>query len=119
MPDKAWHLVKKDHDLDARTHIQTGQKFYDWEVIALFYSALHYIDAYLATLTPPILDPGSHRWRNKFVTQHLPSVAVDYGKLFQLSKDARYGPTVIQQKHVAQGVTWHTSVVSFLARKVK
>ena len=69
----------------------------DWQVVILFYAALHWADAYLATLG---IDPGSHSaplssrrpGRNRLVERHLPEAAEHYFHLHNLSTVARYLP---------------------------
>jgi hypothetical protein len=72
----------------------SGIDYPDWEVTTLFYAAVHLVDAYLATLKQ---HPTAHtsrsgrNARNDMVYRYLPSIAVEYIQLFQLSKAARYG----------------------------
>lgn len=81
---------------------------YDWAITALFYCALHFVDAYLFDLRS--IDPEGHTTlrdkitgrnvpgRNDLVKIHIPVIHQDYLKLYSASRRARYdvaylGPT--------------------------
>ena len=59
----------------------------DWEVTALFYSALHYVDAFLDFTAG--LHPRNHRTRNQLVTSRT-TIGLYYLRLYHRSLDARY-----------------------------
>ena len=61
-------------------------RFPDWEIIALFYSALHYADALLATQG---IHPGSHDSRIASVKLYIGSWE-DYRHIYRLSLSVRY-----------------------------
>jgi uncharacterized protein (UPF0332 family) len=63
--------------------------FLDWAITALFYSALHYVDAYLAKKSQ---HPFNHRNRGQWLTkeQNLKYIYCDYEELKNRSEDARY-----------------------------
>ena len=58
----------------------------DWEVTALFYSALHYVSAFLANQG---YEAKNHHERRNLIAQ-LTDVANEYDNLLQHSLDARY-----------------------------
>ena len=62
------------------------QRFTEWEITALFYSALHYGSAFLATQGH---NPESHHRRNQLIGE-LTGIGTDYQNLFRLSLSARY-----------------------------
>jgi uncharacterized protein (UPF0332 family) len=64
-------------------------QFLDWAITALFYSALHYVDAYLATKSQ---HPFNHRKRDWRLTkeQKLKNIYSYYVELKNRSEDARY-----------------------------
>lgn len=70
---------------------ETGNPFWDWAVTAIFYAALHYVEAYFANQVPP-LHPGAHQVRNSTVQKdaRLTAIYVDYRQLEDESRDARY-----------------------------
>ena len=93
MPDRDEHLAKATHDeafvdsFDINTTV-----FLDWVVTPLFYAALHYFEAYLATQGKHSLD---HRTRDSTVlrTPALRPLFRDFGELKNLSISARYSMT--------------------------
>lgn len=66
-----------------------GETFHDWEVTTLFYSALHYVDAFLASKG---IDAGSHRARISHVAKfaELKPIEMMYENLRLRSENARY-----------------------------
>ncbi|MYC36576.1 MAG: hypothetical protein F4X66_06640 [Chloroflexi bacterium] len=62
------------------------QRFPEWEITTLFYAALHYANAFLATRGH---DPGNHARRNELIV-NLTNVGQDYHDLYRLSLNARY-----------------------------
>ena len=84
----------------AETIAALPDRFFDWEVTTLFYSALHYVSAYLATLGH---HPSSHHQRGVLVN-NLTAVWDEYQNLFLLSMAARYyaTPITIQQADEAK-----------------
>ena len=63
-------------------------KFHNWKVNALFYSALHRINYWLVRQTGRA--PRNHAERNRRVEGELPQVLGDYNDLYELSMQARY-----------------------------
>ena len=61
-------------------------RYPEWEVTALFYSALHYVTAYLRTQGH---SPQSHVRRNDMVYE-LTGIGGDYEELLRSSVNARY-----------------------------
>ena len=61
-------------------------RFTEWEVTALFYSALHYVSAFLAIQG---YDAKNHHERRNLIAQHT-NVSYEYDNLLQYSLDARY-----------------------------
>lgn len=58
----------------------------EWEVTALFYSALHYVSAFLASRGYEV---KNHQERRNLIAQHT-NVSYEYDNLLQHSMDARY-----------------------------
>ena len=53
MPSKAEHISKAEHNENFATTLNSDGSYpdyRDWVVTAYFYSAVHYVEAYLATL---------------------------------------------------------------------
>ena len=61
-------------------------RFTEWEVTALFYSALHYVSAFLATQG---YEAKNHHERRSLIA-HYTNVSYEYDNLLQHSLDARY-----------------------------
>ena len=74
-------------------------EYNDWGITALFYSALHYVEAALARLNIHSEDHGD---RTVNIAHYLRYINTDYGVLRNLSQDVRYdllqaGPTEISE----------------------
>jgi len=99
LPTKAEHKAKAEHN---EYFVSTlGNPFFDWQVTALFYSALHYIQAYFVAkgINPP---PSTHTMRNNHVSNDptLRTIYVDYRELQNESRSSRYGVTPPSQNDV-------------------
>ncbi len=90
MPTKAEHQRKAEHDerfvssLDGAT-----TPYLDWAITALFYSGLHYVEAYFATRG---VHSADHRTRDSAVQRDLniKQLYNDYSELKNFSINARY-----------------------------
>ena len=78
-----------------------SQRFPDWEVTALFYSALHYINAYLSLTGIP---PRSHVDRSNVIVSNpaLRELVNSYRELHERSLEARYDLVPISAELVDQ-----------------
>ena len=91
MSDKEGHLQKADHNLRfVKTFNMDRTKFLDWAAVAIFYTACHYVDAYLST--KGYFEFKNHGERNEKVEEHLAPIALHYLTLFKAGHDARYKP---------------------------
>jgi hypothetical protein len=70
-------------------HLLAEAQIFDWAITALFYSALHEVQAYLAGLGPP---PTTHRHREALIREspQLASIENPYAALRVFSENARY-----------------------------
>jgi hypothetical protein len=101
MPGESFHARKRQHDFDASKLIErSSTSFFDWQIITLFYSALHYVDYYLAKAYSK--HPYGHSNRKDDVMLYLPSVERDYRILRALSDDARYHDVPIGQQELSK-----------------
>jgi hypothetical protein len=106
MPGHAYHTRKKKHDFEASKLIHDssqGSAFADWEIVTLFYSALHYVDCYLDRAHS--IDPNGHGGlggRKDYIIDLLPEIESDYRLLRALSEDARYHDVPIQQPELTR-----------------
>ena len=99
MAGRAAHIAKAAHNerFSNRVAEMNGDTdmFDDWEIISLFYAAVHLVDAHLANLE---LHPMSHvqpeagrpAGRNDLVRRHMPLLWPNYRQLQNLSHIARY-----------------------------
>ena len=94
MPSEADHLAKAERNERFSDTIASAaasaEQFQEWEVVALFYSALHYVDAYLDHIVGT--HPASHRERRYAIANspELWRVRRLYSTLYNYSLDARY-----------------------------
>jgi hypothetical protein len=90
VPQKDAHLSQAAHNFAFYNSVDCS-RYSDWAATALFYTALHYIDAYLATRS---IDPGSHDTRDKCITRIsvLRPLYKHYSHLKNHSRTARYYP---------------------------
>ncbi len=63
----------------------------EWVVVGAFYSAIHYVNAYLAKVNPKLV-PNDHRNRKFFVTtvRELQPISRSYLRLSDKAREARY-----------------------------
>ena len=89
MPRPTEHIAQAEKN-ERLYEILLGTEFNDWAVTALFYAALHYVDAYIASSTG--VSPSNHSARN-YLVDSAPSLIVisqAYSNLYRLSRDVRY-----------------------------
>ena len=92
MPDPANHLLQAQKNERFYQQLDLDStEFHDWAIIGLFYSALHYIDAYLAT--QGLENISNHGIRLNEVSRAespLFPIYPSYRHLYQWSRWARY-----------------------------
>lgn len=90
MPDRAQHLERAagNEDLARSLNLDEGLEV-DWAVTMIFYSALHYIDSFLAGKN---LHPRDHDIRDAEIERNgsLNPIYKDYRRLKDASRAARY-----------------------------
>jgi hypothetical protein len=91
VPSRIEHLTQAEHN-ERFYHLVMALEtpYYDWATVALFYAALHYIDAWFGAQAG--LHPRGHQARNSLVrmTAQLREVESHYGQLFKRSIEVRY-----------------------------
>lgn len=90
MPRQQQHLQQARHNEALYHHLATVAPLYiDWQVTALFYAALHYVDAYLSKHN---VHPASHSDRDQPIAMEsvLRRIYTPYRDLESRSRDARY-----------------------------
>ena len=87
MPTVQQHLTWAErNERFAESISSLPVRYPDWEITSLFYAALHYVDAFLAT---QMEFPKSHKRRLDAIAS-ISSVKEDYSSLYERSMDARY-----------------------------
>lgn len=107
MPTQDEHLDKAQHNQRFYESLDIATTdFLDWLVTGLFYCALHYVDAYLATRS---IHPKKHAGPNQRNDQvdHMPEflrIRPHYRALSDDCRDARYGfhPTGMRKFSVSE-----------------
>ncbi len=94
MPTRGDHLNQAAHNQSFYASFHKA-RYPDWAVTVLFYTGLHYVDAFLASLESP-QHPGSHPARRKcFVSvPQLAPIWDNYRTLEDASRNARYNPPI-------------------------
>lgn len=90
MPDLARHLAQAARNEALSQQLEVG--YPEWAITALFYSALHYVEAYFyhhAGGSQP-QHYVTHGTRNSGVAQRLGTLHRPYMVLYNRSRDARY-----------------------------
>ncbi len=92
MPGKSAHIKKAERNLklsEEDIFNPEKTKYLDWYVTTLFYTAVHYVDAILATID---IHPTQHKYRKSLVykVSPLPLIQHEYSMLIQASRRSRY-----------------------------
>ena len=102
MPDKLQHLerARGNESLVRSLDLEDGIQV-DWAITMLFYSALHYIDSFLAGKN---LHARGHDARDSEVSVNgtLSPIYNDYRRLKDASRAARYDCVDYTQSHFSQ-----------------
>jgi hypothetical protein len=87
VPTKNEHKAKAIHN--ERFVASLADPYWDWAITGTFYTAVHYVMAYLATKN---VHPVLHQVRNSQIHRDpvLNPIYVDYRELQDSSEDARY-----------------------------
>jgi hypothetical protein len=87
------HLSQARHNFRLYQKLRDEGEFLDWAVTALFYTALHLIQACLIDIAGNAFDyPRSHEQRDAFIRRKLNDVWLPYNFLQNQSTRARYHP---------------------------
>lgn len=98
MGSAKFHIARAERNYDACLFMRA--EYPEWAGVALFYSALHYIDAALADerdLNKDERNPRKHvgrepgaRGRNQIVLSQYPEIGTEYMSLYDMSRRSRY-----------------------------
>lgn len=100
MPQKHEHVAKAKHDEEFVNSLDLSTTPYlDWAITALFYAALHYVEAYFASMKRHSPD---HRTRDSAIQRdsRIRALYNDYSELKNFSINARYYVTTFSPRDV-------------------
>jgi hypothetical protein len=87
------HLAQTRHNFRLYQKLRDEGEFLDWAVTALFYTALHLIQACLIDIASDAFDyPRNHEQRDSFIRRKLSDLWLPYRSLQNQSNRARYHP---------------------------
>lgn len=89
MPTREQHITKADGNAAFALSLPLdNQPQIDWALVALFYAAMHYVEAYLA----PAVHLKSHEARDTYISReaHLRLIFKEYAHLKYFGFNARY-----------------------------
>jgi len=100
MPTSDQHYKKALKNIDFYENISAIHP--DWAMTGLFYSALHFVDSFLATRTDDGIHPENHDYRNDCVRKvsDLKPIYPYYRALQDFGHRARYKMDAFTQKQV-------------------
>ena len=113
---RAQHLAKSRNNENFAAALHTATTAgREWAVTALFYAALHCLQAYFAARTDRI--PITHGHRSSAIQRDaaISGAYDEYRELSDLSRSARYDCEVIQPGHVRFAQEWLASIKAIVA----
>ncbi len=92
MSNAKMYSDKYKHNEEFVEYLNQSNKFPDWAIVGIFYSALHYMNLFLTKqYDVEINSISSHVTRNTFIRKNCPmKIAKQYNILYDLSRTARY-----------------------------
>lgn len=123
-----WHKARAEYHLEVAHHLHKSTEYADWALVALYYAALHHVDAVLANdpdLPKDERHPRKHsgvevgsRGRNQLVRAQMPPrIRRAYRQLEELSRRTRYD--VEKLKHgpdaFTKALVWHDDIEQYQA----
>lgn len=82
------HIAKSKHNEDFYDKVKENlNSFIDWQIISLFYSLVHLVEAYAHKMGISLY---GHKKRNRFVNRLLTNVSSEYHVLYSRSVIVRY-----------------------------
>ena len=115
MPTKDEHVHKAEGNETFASSIEpTNQTRIDWKLVILFYTAVHYVEAYLAKTMGTHL--RSHTTRDNYITReaNLKKIRVSYMHLKYFGYNARYEFDGFTVKDVQTAINYLAQVKSEL-----
>jgi hypothetical protein len=120
MPDAAWHLAKAarfEAFLDAASVIEAQHP--EWIVIAHFYTVLHYVDAFYATMGHAHI--GGHSRRRHLLRAFTETTTIEeaYRLLEKASQEARYEGEPFDQADLERSKRLYAEVRAGMRRALR
>jgi len=119
MPDKANHIKRAKLNETFAVDIATIDKKYKyWIITAYHYSALHWIDAYLANIP---YHPHDHRTRNNWIVKDSRlknDIYKDYCDLKYLCNNARYELISIGPSQLRESKKYHDAIKNHIQKLI-
>lgn len=111
MPTKAEHVKKAEGNARFALSLSLDdQPKIDWALIALFYAALHYVEAYLSTIGQHVRKHGT---RDSYVARdtNLRKIFKEYSDLKFYGYNARYEMTTFRAADVTGTANRHFQTI--------
>jgi hypothetical protein len=118
MPREEDHRLKAKRNEEFAASLDLSHSINEsWAVVAVFYAALHYVEAYFARHGERCIN---HEDRDKKIKAHqlLRSGYANYSFLYSLSREARYWCTTLPQKAYGMKAMPHLDHVKKLIENV-
>lgn len=118
MPTRLQHVTKAEGNASFALSLPLkNQPQVDWALIALFYAAMHYVEAYLA----PNTHLKSHESRDKYIIRdsHLRGIFKEYAHLKYFGYGARYEVYGFKDTHFKnEAIKDYETVKAHIAKKL-
>ena len=114
------HVDKFNHNHGFYLWIVTNNKYLDWQIITLFYSALHLIEEYLIRYEGQTFK--SHIKRHHYLNTSSridPGIVSDYLLLYQLSHQSRYQLVSMTQTDLSNAQNLFGNIMGNMRRLYK
>lgn len=109
------HRNKAAHNLALSTDLTAhGDEYRDWQVISVFYSAVHWVQAYLRAKTSTYPQTHEERDRLIYTTPALKPIYPHYQELKSLSVTARYTCLPINDREVSDARANHEAIANHI-----
>ena len=114
MPTKDEHIQKaNDNEKFANALATSNQAMINWKLVILFYTAVHYVEAYLA---PNNVHLRSHQARDGYITResNLRKIRMEYNHLKFYGYNARYEADQFTAADVTDAIKYLAKVKGIL-----
>lgn len=112
------YISKSEENFNLYEFLKENDKFKSWQIVALFYSALCYVKAYLYNKNIPKNSLNSHESIKNWLATETEAKRLNvlrfYEKLYFDSRDARYSTKKISEQRIEQALVNYETVKSLL-----